>query len=257
MPSAGARRSMGHKHSAWTHESVLALAAGANPVDAITAKARQTVFRAIEAGWSGPPYDPFALAEFLKISAEPRQDVIDARTISVGAGRFRIEFNPNRSAARINFSVAHEIAHTLFPDCGETTRNRYTHAELTANDWELEVLCNIGAAEILMPVGSFRTPESAPISIEAVLELQRQFLVSTESILLRIARLANQQCFVFAAHRDEKGSSHLYRIDYTSASRSWPITLETGFHLPKGSVLAECTAIGFTAKREEEWIPSQ
>jgi len=257
MASAGTRRSLGHRQTAWTHESVLALSPRGNPVEAITAKARQSVFRAIENGWPGPPYDPFALAEFLKISVEPRQDVIDARTIYVGGGKFRIEFNPDRSAARTNFSIAHEIAHTLFPDCREAIRNRYTHAEMRANEWELEVLCNIGAAEILMPAGSFSPPENGPISIDAVIELQRQFVVSTEAILLRIAKLAAQQCFVFAAHRDEKRNSHEYQIDYAKSSRTWSIALPPRLLLPKATVLSECTAIGFTAKREEEWVPGQ
>src|SRR5215472_10103463 len=103
MTSAVTRRSAEEKQSIWTHPSVVALAAsiGTSPVSAITAKARETVFKAIQSGWSGPPYDPFALAEFLKISIEPRQDVVDARTLAAAEGQFRIEFNPNRSPARI------------------------------------------------------------------------------------------------------------------------------------------------------------
>lgn len=259
MTSAVPRRSAEEKHSIWTHPSVLSLAgaAGTSPINAVTAKARETVFKAIQSGWSGPPYDPFALAEFLKIAVEPRQDVVDARTLPTSEGRFRIEFNPNRSAARINFSVAHEIAHTLFPDCSQAIRNRFTHAEMKPNDWQLEVLCNIGAAEILMPIGSFRFNEARPLSIDTVLNLQREFSVSSESVLLRIAKLTGQQCFVFVAHRDEGKSSETYRIDYAVPSRSWPLHLPTGFLLPPTTVAAQCTAIGFTAKSEEQWLPSE
>jgi O-acetyl-ADP-ribose deacetylase (regulator of RNase III) len=256
MSSVGARRSVEARNTVWTHPSVLSLASisGSSPIDAIMAKAREAVFRAIESGWSGPPYDPFTLAEFLKISVEPRQDVVDARTLPVGGGRFRIEFNPDRSPARINFSVAHEIAHTLFPDCAEAIRNRFTHAETKPNDWQLEVLCNIGAAEILMPIGSFRFDETGPPSIDAVIALQRQFSVSSEAILLRIAKLTNQQCFMFVAHRDETKNSATYHLDYASPSRSWPIRLATGFNLPLNTIAAQCTAIGFTAKSNEAWI---
>lgn len=259
VTSAGTGRSTEAKHSIWTHQSVLSLAAlaGTSPINAVTAKARETVFRAIQLGWSGPPYDPFALAEFLKIPVEPRQDVVDARTLPLAGGRFRIEFNPNRSPARINFSVAHEIAHTLFPDCAHAIRNRFTHAEMTPDDWQLEVLCNIGAAEILMPVGSFRFNEARPLSIDTVLVLQREFSVSSESVLLRIAKLTGQQCFVFVAHRDEPKNSETYRIDYAVPSRSWPLHLPTGFQLPLTTVAAQCTAIGFTAKSEEQWISNE
>src|SRR6202041_1453783 len=259
MSSAGTRRSVEKKQVIWTNPSVLSLSAltGANPIDSITARAREMVFRAIQSGWSGPPYDPFALAEFLKISIEPRQDVVDARTHPIGAGKFRIEFNPNRSAARINFSVAHELAHTLFPDCAEAIRNRFTHSEMTSNDWQLEALCNVGAAEILMPVGSFHLDECRPLSIDTVIALQREFSVSSEAVLLRIAKLTSQRCFVFVAHRDETENSSIYRLDYAVPSRSWPILLATGFQLPPSTVLAQCTAIGFTAKAEEGWISNQ
>jgi O-acetyl-ADP-ribose deacetylase (regulator of RNase III) len=259
MSSVGARRATEEKQPIWTHPSVLSLAAitGIDPINAVTARAREAVFEAIQSGWSGPPYDPFALAEFLKISVEPRQDVVDARTLPAGGGKFRIEFNPNRSAARVNFSVAHEIAHTLFPDCAEAIRNRFTHAEMKPNDWQLEALCNVGAAEILMPVGSFQFDEVRPLSIDTVIALQREFSVSSEAVLLRIAKLTGQQCFVFVAHRDETRNPSAYRLDYAVSSRSWPIALATGFQLPSSTVVAQCTAIGFTAKSEEEWISSR
>ena len=47
--------------------------------------------------------------------------------------------------------------------------------------------------------------------------------------------------------------SPYYRIDYAVSSRSWPLSLTTGFRLPKTTIVAECTAIGFTAKAEEDW----
>jgi O-acetyl-ADP-ribose deacetylase (regulator of RNase III) len=256
MPSAGTRRATEDKKLTWTNPSVLHLAAitRMDPINAVITRARETVFKGIQSGWSGPPYDPFVLADFLKLSVEPRQDVVDARTLSAGGGRFRIEFNPNRSAARINFSVAHEIAHTLFPDCAEAIRNRLSHAEMKPNDWQLEVLCNIAAAEILMPIGSFQFDESIPLSIDTVTALQREFSVSSEAVLRRIAKLTRQQCFMFVAHRDETGNSAAYRLDYAVSSRTWPIPLATGFELPSRTVVAECTAIGFTAKSAEEWL---
>jgi O-acetyl-ADP-ribose deacetylase (regulator of RNase III) len=256
MSNAGTRRSAEEKQGVWTHPSVLSLAAktGVDPINAVTARARETVFRAMQSGWSGPPYDPFALAEILKLSVEPRQDIVDARTLPAGGGKFRIEFNPNRSAARINFSVAHEIAHTLFPDCAEAIRNRFTHAEMKPNDWQLEVLCNVGAAEILMPVGSFQFDVGRPLSIDTVMALQREFSVSSEAVLLRIAKLTSQRCFIFVAHRENSDNSSSYCLDYAVASRNWPTTLRTGFQLPASTVVAQCTAIGFTAKSEEEWI---
>jgi O-acetyl-ADP-ribose deacetylase (regulator of RNase III) len=238
---------------AWTHPSVLALESTGNPVDTIVRKARQVVFSAIQKGWPGPPYDPFALAELLKIQVEPSQDVLDARIVPTPERRFKIEFNPNRSRARINFSVAHEIAHTFFPDCASAIRNRTARSEVTNDTWQLEMLCNISAAEILMPTGSFRFDDRGPITIDAVIALQREFAVSTESVLLRIAKLTGTQCFVFAAHKFESEPDSPYRIDYFVPSRTLKTKLPSGMRLPTSSVVAHCTAIGFTSKAIETW----
>lgn len=254
MPSASTNHSLDPKETIWNHPSVTALAKGANPFQAVVSIARETAFRAFQSGWSGPPYDPFALAEILRIPVEPRQDVVDARTVPASGGKFKIEFNPDRSRARINFSIAHEIVHTLFPDCAQAIRNRSTHFETKPNDWQLEVLCNVGAAEILMPTGSFRPSDDTALSIDAAMELRRQYSVSSEAVLLRIARLTNRKCFVFSAHREEAKSPSVYRLDYAVPSRAWPITLPTGFQIPSNTVIAQCTAIGFTAKADEEWL---
>jgi hypothetical protein len=129
----------------WTCASVLAFAGDVDPVEAITKAARDVVVRAMDQGWTGPPFDPLSLADFLKLDIVPRDDVPDARTVPVDRSRLRIEFNPNRPRARIRYSVAHEIAHTLFPDCSKTIRHRGIHRDTTTDEWQLEALCNIAA----------------------------------------------------------------------------------------------------------------
>ena len=93
------------------------LRCGSDPVETLVTKVRDLVFRAFELGWSGPPYDPFALAALLGIEVSPSKDVIDAQTLTGSGRKLRIEFNPDRPLARINYSVAHELGHSLFPDC--------------------------------------------------------------------------------------------------------------------------------------------
>jgi len=77
----------------------------------------------MEAGWSGPPFDPAVLADMLRIEVRPSQDVLDARLVPE-ARNVRIEFNPNRSPGRVRYSIAHEIGHTLFPDHAQEARQR-------------------------------------------------------------------------------------------------------------------------------------
>src|SRR5439155_22697927 len=187
---------------------------------------------------------------------QPSQDVVDARTFPGSSGGFRIEFNPNRARPRVNYSIAHEIAHTLFPDCARAIRNRYTHADTKPEDWQLEMLCNVAASEFLMPIGSFSIDERRSASIDKILEWRNKYSVSTEAILLRYAKLALQPSLVFTAHRDESRTPGRYCIDYAIPSRTWTTGIRTGFLLPAGSAVEECTGIGFTAKSEEVWVAS-
>jgi len=80
----------------WTHPSVLEFAKDRDPVEAITKAARDVVVRAIDQGWSGPPFDPLVLADMLKLEVVPRDDVPEARTVPAGRSSVYIEFNPNR-----------------------------------------------------------------------------------------------------------------------------------------------------------------
>ena len=240
--------------SKWTHPSVLALARSADPVEAITASARKLVYEAAERGWSGPPYDPFVLAELMRFETVPREDVRDARTVPSGAKRSRIEYNPNRPAPRMRYSVAHELGHTLFPDCHQRVRDRIAREHMRADDWQLEMLCNIAAAEILMPFGDIQKLGNEPVTVDRLLELMREYAVSAEAIFLRVVKLTAQACAMFcASFRGEKGKAGRYRIDYSVASRAWDKPVPSGQPLPRKSKVEECTAIGYTAKGTEAW----
>jgi hypothetical protein len=92
----------------WTNKSVLKFAGCGDPVELIEAKARELVLKARDAGWSGPPYNPLAIADLLNIPVDANSEVADARTVAFGRG-IRIEFNPTRPRERVRFSLAHEI----------------------------------------------------------------------------------------------------------------------------------------------------
>lgn len=246
------RKGMVQKY--WTHPSVISISTSGNPVEDILNRARSVVFSAMKKGWSGPPFDPFKLAEILHLHVVPTEDVLDARTIPSAGGKVRIEFNPNRPITRVRYSVAHEIAHTLFTDCNEYVRQRQAKTSLRDDEWQLEMLCNIGAAEILMPIGSFQDLRKESLDIDTLTRLQEGYNVSTEALLLRVAKLTNSSCFVFFSSRRKRSDSvDRYVIDYTVFSRGLSGRIPTGTLIPKGSQVEYCTAIGFTAKGEETW----
>ena len=243
--------------SYWTNTSVLSMAGADDPIASITKRARSVVLKFLEAGGAGPPFDPFELTSYLNIPVVPRDNVRDARTVYHN-GKLQIEFNPNRPNSRVRYSIAHEIVHTLFPDCKDSIRNRATHEEMSGDDWQLEMLCNIGASEILMPIGSFSELQKRKLSIDNLLEIRALYQVSIEALLLRFVRLTETSCSIFSASRVSPDSER-YKLDYSISSNSFNARFSNGSLLPKDSVVSECTAIGFTAKSKkgEKWIESE
>lgn len=239
----------------WTNESVARLSGENDPVDEVRRRVRKIVFDAIDDGWSGPPFDPVALAQRLDIQVVPNDDVRDARLIT-REGKTRIEFNPNRPRGRARYSIAHEIGHTIFPDFADRIRNRTAHHDFGADEWQLEALCNIAAAEIVMPVGSLEPLSVADVSIEKLMEARKKFDVSAEAFLIRCVEASDDNVAMFCASRIESGSSEgRYRVDYSISSPTWSIPSRRSFSLlPLSTVVRECTAIGYTATGVESWV---
>jgi len=234
----------------WTNASVLGFAGQHDPVDVMEEKARSLALRAMDDGWKGPPFDPLALARWLKIPIEARDDIPDARMVPLGDGSLVLEYNPMRPRGRLRFSIAHEIAHSLFPDCAAEVRNRGVTAIRASDDWQLEALCNIGASELLMPLGSFSDLAATELSIKSVMELRKQFDVSVEACLIRIIKLARSQCTAFCASKHADGQ---YRVDYAIPAPGWTSPVSTGQRVPAGSLIEDANAIGYTAAGAETW----
>jgi O-acetyl-ADP-ribose deacetylase (regulator of RNase III) len=239
----------------WTHPSVRAFMreTGADdPVEEVTRKARGLTFEALESGWTGPPFDPFELADRGGVELVAREDLDDARLV-LADGHPRIEFNPNRRPARIRFSVAHELGHLLFSDYGERPRHRgAAPIERSADEWQLEMLCNRAAAEMLMPAGAFPQREAENLSLPHLLDLRAEFGVSTEALLNRVVKLTDRPTALFAAARADRPGGD-FRVDYVVASRAWRPGISGGDHVPSTSVLGRCTAVGYADDRQEAW----
>jgi O-acetyl-ADP-ribose deacetylase (regulator of RNase III) len=238
----------------WTNESVLHFAGARDPVEAVEEAAQRLVLDAVEKDWRGPPFDPFDLARILDIPVVAKQELRDARTVPAGGGKVMIEYNPTRPPQRLRFSLAHEIAHTLFPDVAKAARYRDNPASGPVDAWQLELLCNIAAGELLMPTESLLRLREGRLEIEHVLAVRPEYGVSTEALLRRATKLSTQPVAMFAASRtNPQQAVSAFRIDYTVPSRAWYPPVQPGQCRPSDSVLAECTAVGFTAKRHEDW----
>ncbi len=246
---------MAESATTWTNASVVGFAAGADPVAKMEERARQAVLDAVDEGWRGPPFDPIELARIMDISVRPNAALADARVFWADDG-YEIEYNPHRPRGRVNFSIAHEIAHTFLPDCAEEVRNR-SRGTWNRPDWQLEVLCNVGAAELTMPVGSFR-PKDPVVTIEELMRLRKEFQVSAEAILIRLVKLASSSVACFLATRmPKKDNTVEYRVHYRIGSSHWSDqAFRRGKSPLRSVVLDRCVAMGTTSKGAERWTPS-
>jgi Zn-dependent peptidase ImmA (M78 family) len=102
----------------------------------------------------GPPFDPYVYAEYLGIDVIQDKDApFDGTLRMLTSGKFLILLNAAASVERKRFTLAHEIAHTFYYKDLKLHMER--HCGAATFDSEEERLCDIGAAELLMPSTHF------------------------------------------------------------------------------------------------------
>ena len=235
----------------WTNASVKRFAKNADPLIAIQEAARTLVLKAREKGWEGPPFNPLRIAEMLEVQIEANSSVADARLVATESGP-KIEFNPQQPRERVRLSIAHEVAHLLFPGWPEQVRNRGGNKE--PDDWQLEMLCNLAASEFVLPIGSLSAVMEIG-SIEDLMQERRKYDVSAEAFLIRLAKISNQPIGIFVSSPtvSNDGTRH-YKVDYFVGSPTAPKIRVSGMAIPERSIVHRCIAIGQTDRAVESWV---
>jgi hypothetical protein len=234
----------------WSHKSVKTLileSGNPDPLDEIRKRVRNLVVKAFEFGWEGPPYSPIQFAKYFNIDVIPNDSIIDARIIPK-ENNFQIQYNPFQKPTRQNFSIAHEIAHTLFSDCADTIRNR---EEAPWENRELEQLCNAAAAEIQLPYAIFSNDANqASSSIDGLIELATKYKASLESVFIRYTEVIDKPCLILIGifNTDTK-----ITIDYYKVSKSSNIKIPVNLEIPSDSKAYECISPGWTSRETVNW----
>jgi O-acetyl-ADP-ribose deacetylase (regulator of RNase III) len=116
------------------------------------------------------------------------------------------------------------------------------------------MLCNLAAAEFVMPLGSLPPSDELP-KIEQLMIDRRKFDVSAEAFLMRVVKTTSEPALMFCASPIESADARpSYRIDYSVGSKSAPTLIPSGVLVPSNSVLYNCTAIGQTNHAAELWV---
>jgi Zn-dependent peptidase ImmA (M78 family) len=239
----------------------------------IRERARALVAKARQFGWNGPPFDPRALASFLGIRLSPDSLAPghDAFILPREGQQLEIIFDSAQPQTRQNFSICHEICHTLFPDAYEMVRNRYERRERFDPDHELEQLCDMGAAEILLPEEEFCTDVGdSGFGLAAVPTLRDRYQASREAVIRRIVQLhqkASVAAFLeyrlkpseLAAARQQSLIGYTeeprpkLRIAYTVASDRFPAFLPRDKSVPDTSCVYRAVASDELTTGFENW----
>jgi Zn-dependent peptidase ImmA (M78 family) len=143
-----------------------------------------------EAGVS-VPVDVRMLASFRGISTIAEVDQAEAGCIFCAGERLLVHIRASDSPERQRFTICHEILHTYFPGFREEHRRRTdtTVGAYDRNQLE-EYLCDLGAAELLLPRQLFLATLPAQPHIDDVLDLAATFTASLEATALRIVNFA-------------------------------------------------------------------
>lgn len=163
-----------------------------DPFAAIRMKAKNAIEK-FRATFGDPtmPLNVDALASLLGIgrSDDGPAHSEDAELIPIGNGRVTIRVNPDRPETRKRFSVGHEISHTFFPNYQSKTwcRTDARYRRRDNPDDLLELLCDVGSAELILPIPWFIQDAAAVASGAGLIDLARKYTASREATLRRFA----------------------------------------------------------------------
>jgi Zn-dependent peptidase ImmA (M78 family) len=136
------------------------------------------------------PVDVRMLASFRGISTIAEVEQAEAGCIFCAGERLLVHIRASDSPERQRFTICHETLHTFFPGFQEERRRR---ADTTVGTYDRnqleEYLCDLGAAELLLPRQPFLAALPAQPSIDDVIDLATTFTASLEATALRIVNL--------------------------------------------------------------------
>lgn len=166
-----------------------------DPVSAIRKRAREVIdtFIMVFGEPDEMPLNLAILASFLGI--KPSSDMPrfspDAELAPDGDGGVEMRLNPDQPGTRQRFSVGHEITHTFFPDHSSHVwpRADARHRDLKDPSDYLEMLCDVGASELVFPLRFFMRDASEVKNAAGLVRLSQRYQASREATLRRYAEL--------------------------------------------------------------------
>lgn len=234
----------------WSSDAARALcrATGrSDPVAAIIARADALLD---EAAVNGPPVPLAVLASFQGIRNIETVDMVASGRLIVHPEGSVVQVNRAESPARRQFTIAHEIAHTLLPAYATHPHDvEDAHTGDYPQTAEEEHLCDVGASALLLPERWLRpAAQQRTPSLASLQDLARQFKASLEATARAVARL---DVWPFALVFWEPGWRKADRVAAAQGDPIPPALRVTraiaapsfGLYIPRNKSVAEDTSI--------------
>jgi Zn-dependent peptidase ImmA (M78 family) len=150
-------------------------------------------------GHKEPPFPATELAKLNGIKTIEKADLGTTSAILIkDPDGYTIKVNGRNSSARQNFSCAHEIGHTFLHELNRPLhidQDEFRTGSQRKGNYERERLCDMAAAELLMPTDVFRQHLiNTGISVNSIEKLANTFMVSALAVAYRIAELSPKPC---------------------------------------------------------------
>jgi hypothetical protein len=234
-----------------------------DPKKIIRRLAREKVAYAKALRWEGPPFNPRILTGIFGIRCKEVAHEIgsEGRLIRYPDGKPWIEYRRGRLPERQRFTILHEFAHTFFPDfCDYLPLNDAPSENESAAEKQFENLCDVAAAEMLMPAEDFQADlgKVSCFGCEAVLDLARRFEASIDAATHRAVELVDSLGCAAMFLTDQKGAHSGYGplwVKYCCCNPLFKGFISPGTTPPKASVVIDCynNGSGFTCAAKETW----
>jgi len=146
---------------------------------------------------SGPPYDPYKVAEGLRVRVQNTDIVGIEGYIETTGGQYVASISTNSHETRRRFTVAHELCHVIFMRKAEGGKP-VNLIRFRANgnlpglhqDPVEESLCNYFAGELLVPSEEIRARLlGQAVGPTTVLDYAREYFVSHQTAAIQIVRV--------------------------------------------------------------------
>lgn len=148
--------------------------------------------------WSGPPFDLEMLASLLGHRVEESRTIFsedaELHPNPDDPGTYIVYVHPDRHTHRKNFSIAHELGHTVFSPADGSVRARRQSVDPALQF--LEDMCDLVASELLLPYEPFKglADSFGGVSLQAMRELSNSFCASPEAVANRMVKLSAAPC---------------------------------------------------------------